>query len=303
MSSSLSQVSEYLNYITVEKGLSRNTIAAYRRDLKKFLDYLDLSNKSLSELSPDLVASYVAWLRGLNNQNKISESSIARSIVALRNFSQFTSKESNRVDPLRDVSPPRIPKRLPKALTVDQVLNLIEVSSGTSPMQLRDNALIELLYATGARISEIINLETKDLSHMQETMTVRLLGKGSKERIVPIGNYAKQSLENYLQNGRPQLERRIKSNWLFLNLRGAKLSRQSAWQIIQELAARAEIVEHVTPHSLRHSFATHLLDGGADIRVVQELLGHSSVTTTQIYTLITIDRLREGYASAHPRAK
>jgi integrase/recombinase XerD len=303
MANDLAAISEYLNFVTVEKGLSKNTVSAYRRDLIKFQDFLSFANRNLDELSPELAGEYLAWLRGANNQVRLSESSIARNIVTLRNLSAFIARENKSTDPLREYSPPRIPKRLPKALSVSDVLALIEVSQGSTPAQIRDAALIEVLYATGGRISEIVNLQVSDLSQIEESLTICLMGKGSKERLVPVGNFARAALEKYLSSARSSLLKSKGSNALFLNLQGNKLSRQSAWQIIQEGALKAGIEEHVTPHSLRHSFATHLLDGGADIRVVQELLGHASVTTTQIYTLVTIDRLRESYASAHPRAK
>ena len=303
MANDLAAISEYLNFVTVEKGLSKNTVSAYRRDLIKFQDFLGSVNRNLDQLSPELAGEYLAWLRGANNQVRLSESSIARNIVTLRNLSAFIARENKSTDPLREYSPPRIPKRLPKALSVSDVLALIEVSQGSTPVQIRDAALIEVLYATGGRISEIVNLQVSDLSQIEESLTIRLMGKGSKERLVPVGNFARAALEKYLSNARSSLLKNKGSNALFLNLQGNKLSRQSAWQIIQEGALKAGIEDHVTPHSLRHSFATHLLDGGADIRVVQELLGHASVTTTQIYTLVTIDRLRESYASAHPRAK
>ncbi len=303
MANDLVSISEYLNFVTVEKGLSKNTVSAYRRDLIKFLDFLKDANTNLDQLSPELAGEYVAWLRGLNNEKRLGESSIARNIVTLRNLSAFIARESKSTDPLKEYSPPRIPKRLPKALSVSDVLALINTTQGTSATQIRDSALIEVLYATGGRISEIVNLEVGDLSQIEESLTIRLMGKGGKERLVPVGNFARTALENYLTSARSSLLKKKSTNALFLNLQGNRLSRQSAWQIIQENAIKAGIEDHVTPHSLRHSFATHLLDGGADIRVVQELLGHASVTTTQIYTLVTIDRLRESYASAHPRAK
>jgi integrase/recombinase XerD len=193
---------------------------------------------------------------------------------------------------------------LPKALKIDEVISLLEASKlGDDVLSIRNNALIEILYATGGRISEIVELKLSDISEINETFTLKLSGKGGRERIVPIGIYARKSLERYLTAARPALLKNKKGEGVFLNSRGNALSRQSAWEVITNCAERAKIKSHVTPHAIRHSFATHLLDGGADIRVVQELLGHSSVTTTQIYTLVTIDKLRESYASSHPRAK
>ncbi|CAN2238546.1 XerD Site-specific recombinase XerD [actinobacterium SCGC AAA044-D11] len=294
-------IANYLNYAAIEKGLSRNTISAYRLDLAKFSQYLILENIALSDVSPECLDNFLATLRG---SGESAESSSARVIVTIRNFFKFLSSESKSINPLKDYSPPAIPKRLPKALLLEEVVRMIEASkSDQSSIALRDTALIEVLYATGGRVSEITSLSLDDISQLGETMTLKLLGKGSKERVVPVGNYARTSLENYLSNSRPNLVKSSRSLKVFLNTRGNSLSRQSAWEIVASAAERANLSVHVTPHSLRHSFATHLLDGGADIRVVQELLGHSSVTTTQIYTLVTIDKLRESYASAHPRAK
>ena len=294
-------IANYLNYAAIEKGLSRNTISAYRLDLAKFSQYLLGENIALSEVSPECLDNFLATLRG---SGESAESSSARVIVTIRNFFKFLSSENKSINPLKDYSPPAIPKRLPKALLLEEVVRMIEASkSDQSSIAVRDTALIETLYATGGRVSEITSLSLDDISQLGETMTLKLLGKGSKERVVPVGNYARTSLENYLSNSRPNLVKSSRSSKVFLNTRGNSLSRQSAWEIVASAAERANLSVHVTPHSLRHSFATHLLDGGADIRVVQELLGHSSVTTTQIYTLVTIDKLRESYASAHPRAK
>jgi integrase/recombinase XerD len=294
-------IANYLNYAAIEKGLSRNTISAYRLDLAKFSQYLLLEDIALSDVSPECLDNFLATLRG---SGESADSSSARVIVTIRNFFKFLSSENKSINPLKDYSPPAIPKRLPKALLLEEVVRMIEASkSDQSSIALRDTALIETLYATGGRVSEITSLSLDDISQLGETMTLKLLGKGSKERVVPVGNYARTSLENYLSNSRPNLVKSSRSSKVFLNTRGNSLSRQSAWEIVASAAERANLSVHVTPHSLRHSFATHLLDGGADIRVVQELLGHSSVTTTQIYTLVTIDKLRESYASAHPRAK
>ena len=209
-------------------------------------------------------------------------------------------------NPAANFKPPKIGKRLPKALTIDQVMSMLNIA-GTDLISSRDKALVELLYATGARVSELIDLNTLDISTFDSeagpTTTVKLKGKGGKERVVPIGSYAVAAVNDYLVRSRPTLLKVSTQKALFLNQRGGRLSRQSAWNLVAKAAERAGLSDQVTPHSMRHSFATHLLDGGADIRVVQELLGHSSVTTTQIYTLITIDHLRESYANAHPRSK
>lgn len=298
-------ISDYLSFASVEKGLSKNTIAAYRLDLNKFSTFLSENKYELSNVDVKVMDQFLAWLRtSSGDRSRSSESTNSRIVVTVRNLFKFISINSRSTNPIQTYSPPAIPKRLPKALKVDEVIELIEAAKfGDTPLSLRDSSLIEILYATGARISEITNLELSSVSQLSENLTIKLLGKGSKERLVPIGNFARLSLEDYLTRGRPALIGKRSNQKLFLNSRGNGLSRQSAWEIIAASAERAQISTHVTPHSLRHSFATHLLDGGADIRVVQELLGHSSVTTTQIYTLITIDKLRESYASSHPRAK
>lgn len=242
------------------------------------------------------------FISSLRNQN-LSDSTIARTVVTLRTLFRFLAKEGRTSDIAREVVPPKIPKRLPKALTVSEVAVLIE-SCGNDGVALRDRALIELLYATGARVSEIIALNIKDIERVESgTMTIRVFGKGRKERIVPVGRFAQEALDNYLVRIRPTLAKDLRSEALFLNQNGSRLSRQSAWGIVMSAATKANLDRKVSPHALRHSFATHLLDGGADIRVVQELLGHSSVTTTQIYTLVTIDKLRESYLTAHPRSR
>ena len=291
-------ITEYLNHLVVERALSANTVSAYRRDLGKFMEFILLN--SSEDFSEDLLSKFVAWLRG---NGQLSESSISRAVVTVRNFSAFRAKELGLIDPIRNFAPPKIQQRLPKALSYESILELIgNVGRDANPMALRDAALIELMYGTGSRITEVLDLKVGDLDINDDALMVRLTGKGNKQRVVPVGSYARASVDAYVARLRPTLLKAKRSDFLFLNSRGSRLSRQSAWKIISEAAERLKI-EGVSPHSLRHSFATHLLDGGADIRVVQELLGHSSVTTTQIYTLVTIDRLRENYSSAHPRAK
>jgi integrase/recombinase XerD len=295
--------SNYFNYLTVEKGLSKNTVSAYRRDLNRFQEYLKLTDKDFESIKGDDFPLYLAWLRGLNNdQFQMGESSIARNVVAVRNFYEYLAKEHGVFNPASQLHPPKIPKRLPKALSIANIDKFLQISR-VDKFALRDKALLEILYATGARVSEIVNLKIDDLSDTENYTAVKLTGKGGKQRVVPIGKFGKEAIAKYLDGSRPNLLK-VKSNkYLFLNGRGGGLTRQSAWNIVVAQAKAAGIVEDLTPHSLRHSFATHLLDGGADIRVVQELLGHSSVRTTQIYTLVTIDKLRESYASAHPRSK
>jgi len=300
-------LTDFFNYLSIEKGLSGNTTKAYRRDLERFFHYLSINQLNLAQVTAEELVGYLSWLRGRSNTEfTISESSIARNIISLRSYFTYLSKEHQCLNPTLNFYPPKIPKRLPKALTVKQIMSILEIS-GDDLISLRDRALLELLYATGGRVTEIINLNTTDISTIKnedsEIATVRVKGKGGKERVVPIGRFALSAINDYLTRSRPTLCKVLTQKALFLNQRGGRLTRQSAWSIVANRAARAGLAEVVTPHSMRHSFATHLLDGGADIRVVQELLGHASVTTTQIYTLITIDRLRESYASAHPRGK
>lgn len=293
----------YFNFLVVEKGLSKNTIAAYRRDLNKFDQYLVLSKKDLSSITAEDLPLYLAWLRGLNNdQFTMGESSIARNVVAVRNLFDFLAKEHGFTNIASNIHPPKIPKRLPKALSLENIDTFLKVTR-VDKFATRDKALLELLYATGGRVSEIVNLRVDDLQSTENYTAVRLTGKGGKQRVVPVGKFAQQAIQDYLERSRNDFVKVSSNKYLFLNGRGGALTRQSAWNIVTAQAKAAGITEEISPHSLRHSFATHLLDGGADIRVVQELLGHSSVTTTQIYTLITIDKLRESYAMAHPRSK
>ena len=300
-------LTDFFNYLSIEKGLASNTTDAYRRDLERFFHYLSINQLNLAQVTAEELVGYVSWLRGRSNTEfKIGESSIARNIISLRSYFTYLSREHQYSNPTLNFYPPKIPKRLPKALTVEQIMSILEIA-GDDLISLRDRALLELLYATGGRVTEIINLNTTDISTIEnedsEITTVRVKGKGGKERVVPIGSFGLTAVTDYLTRSRPTLSKVLTQKALFLNQRGGRLTRQSAWSIVANRAARAGLAEVVTPHSMRHSFATHLLDGGADIRVVQELLGHASVTTTQIYTLITIDRLRESYASAHPRSK
>ena len=300
-------LADFFNYVTIEKGLAANTVTAYKSDLERFFHYLSINNLSLEKINSEDLTMYVAWLRGMGNTDfKIGESSIARNVISLRSYFSYLSKEYKYHDPTSNFKPPKIPKRLPKALSIEQILSILNIA-GVDKISLRNKAMLELLYSTGARVSELINLNAADISTVtsdnQISTTVKLKGKGGKERVVPIGSFAVKAVNDYLTRSRPNLVKVSTQRALFLNQRGGRLSRQSAWNVVTANAQRAGVAEQVSPHSMRHSFATHLLDGGADIRVVQELLGHASVTTTQIYTLITIDRLRESYSSAHPRSK
>lgn len=290
----------FLNHCAVERGLSKNTIAAYRRDLAKLTQYLDSENLLVSQLKSSDLIKFLGILR----DSGLNDSSIARHIVAVRSFFGFLSKDQGVENIAKEINPPKIPKRLPKALSIGDI-ELIIAANGDDVAGIRNRALIEILYATGARVSEIVELNFGDISRSDGgTITIKVRGKGGKERLVPVGRFAQLALEQYLTRARPSMLKSTQQEALFLNeKRGTRLTRQSAWQIVMSAAEKAGIQRDISPHALRHSFATHLLDGGADIRVVQELLGHSSVTTTQIYTLVTIDKLRESYASAHPRSR
>ena len=300
-------LADFFNYLSIEKGLASNTITAYRHDLERFFHYLSINQLEFDQIKVDDLSLYVAWLRGMGNTEfKIGQSSIARNVISLRSYYNYLAKEHKLNNPAANFKPPKIAKRLPKALSIEQILSILNIA-GDDRISLRDKAMLELLYSTGARVSELINLNALDISttsnNGEVSTTVKLKGKGGKERVVPIGSYAVKAVNDYLTRSRPSLLKVSTQRSLFLNQRGGRLSRQSAWNVVAASAKRVGLTEQVTPHSMRHSFATHLLDGGADIRVVQELLGHASVTTTQIYTLITIDKLRESYASAHPRSR
>ncbi|WP_330231777.1 site-specific tyrosine recombinase XerD [Nocardia sp. NBC_00508] len=313
------ELDTYLDHLAVERGLAPNTLAAYRRDLGRYLDFLNGRGiGSLDQVGESDVAEFTVRLRsGEGPHPPLAASSVARALIAVRGWHRFAAAEGlTGTDVAHAVKPPTPGRRLPKALPYDQVLRLLEASGGGAaddrdaaagadggPRGLRDRALLEMLYSTGARISEMVGLDVDDLDTGERAVVLR--GKGGKHRVVPIGRPALAAVDAYLVRGRPMLVSRGKGNAgaLFLNARGARLSRQSAWQVLRTAAERAGIAAAVSPHTLRHSFATHLLDGGADVRVVQELLGHASVTTTQIYTLVTVNTLREVWATAHPRAR
>ncbi len=295
----------YLEHLTVERGLSANTLAAYRRDLARYAAYLAGAGlERPQDVDREQVAGFLAAIRtGEDGRAALTASSAARTVVAVRGFHRFLLLEGMASgDPASDVRPPSPPRRLPKAITVAEVERLLDAASAPdTPAGLRDRALLELLYGCGARISEAVGLDLDDLD--ADRGLVLLRGKGSKERLVPVGSFAVAAVHAYLVRARPELARRGRGvPAVFLNSRGGRLSRQSAWAVLHAAAERAGLAARVSPHTLRHSFATHLLEGGADVRVVQELLGHASVTTTQIYTKVTADTLREVYAAAHPRA-
>ncbi|MGO1317203.1 MAG: site-specific tyrosine recombinase XerD [Cellulomonadaceae bacterium] len=302
-------VAGYLDHLAIERGLSANTIAAYRRDLARAVAFLRAEQVwTVATIRSEHVEDFVLALRtGSDGRAALSASSTARALAAVRGWLRFCELEGEiEVDPAGALRPPALPKRLPKAISTDDVARILDAAgTGEGPGPLRDRALLELVYSTGARISEAVGLDLDDLDLTSAGAAVRLFGKGRKERIVPMGSYAVEAVQAYLVRARPALAARgAGTPAVFLNTRGARLSRQSAWAVLRSAAQRARIpgAEHVSPHTLRHSFATHLLAGGADVRVVQELLGHASVTTTQIYTMVTPDALREMYVAAHPRA-
>jgi len=301
------ELATYLAHVTVERGLSRHTVAAYRRDLTRYADYLTSSGvSSVADAKPSHVSSFAqAVSAGDDGRAALAPASAARTVVAVRGWHRFAVAEGWTPDDAAiDVKPRSAPNRLPKALSTDAVESLLEAAGvGEGVGSVRDKALLEVLYASGARVSEAVGLDVDDVSLEPGSEAVLLRGKGRKERVVPLGQFASEALNAYLVRARPALAAGGRGTpALFLNTRGGRLSRQSGWTIITAAAERAGI-EHVSPHTLRHSFATHLLRGGADIRVVQELLGHASVTTTQVYTLVTRDALREVYQTAHPRAR
>ncbi|UDM33418.1 site-specific tyrosine recombinase XerD [Mycobacterium ulcerans] len=304
------QLQGYLDHLAIERGVAANTLSSYRRDLRRYSKHLeDRGITDLAKVGEDDVSEFLVALRRGDPESGVlglSAVSAARALIAVRGLHRFAAAEGLAVlDVARAVRPPTPGRRLPKSLTIDEVLALLEGAGGDNPadgpLTLRNRALLELLYSTGSRISEAVGLDVDDID--TQARTVLLQGKGGKQRLVPVGRPAVQALDAYLVRGRPELARRGRGTpAIFLNARGGRLSRQSAWQVLQDAAERAGITSGVSPHMLRHSFATHLLEGGADVRVVQELLGHASVTTTQIYTLVTVHALREVWAGAHPRA-
>ena len=298
--------SSYLDQLRIERGLSSNSISAYARDLDKFEDFLRNTRKDFAKLIPQDLTDFEVSLKS----HGLALSSSNRTLSAVKGFYKYASLEFDVVNPTLEIVSAKIARKLPKALSVDEVTRLIESAKREGdPISFRDFAILELLYSSGARVSEIVGVNAADISISKtadgDVTVLKLRGKGSKERLVPLGKFAVSALEDYFTRTRPALAaKNTKSEAaLFLNSRGKRISRQSAWQIVLDAAVATGLEGRVSPHVFRHSYATHLLDGGADIRVVQELLGHSSVTTTQIYTLITIDKVRESYSTAHPRAK
>jgi integrase/recombinase XerD len=302
-------VSGFLDHLRIERGLAANSIAAYQRDLHKLTAYFETQSLNTDAITSDDIAAFEVSLKALD----LAPASINRIMSAVRTFYKYQNREYQVIDPTTDITHNKSARRLPKALTVAEVISLIDAGLREGDViSLRDHALLELLYSSGARVSEVVGINLSDFAKSdlsgEEITTLKIRGKGGKERIVPLGKFAVAAIDNYLVRTRPELAAKSGrkessiNGALFLNQKGTRISRQSAWQIVLTAAERAGITSKVSPHVFRHSYATHLLDGGADIRVVQELLGHASVTTTQIYTLITIDKIRESYSSAHPRA-
>jgi integrase/recombinase XerD len=301
---------EHDSWLTVERGLAANSLAAYRRDLRRYAAFLrERGEHDPTAVREDTVLAYVEDLKSAvddDGRPRYAPSSVARALVAVRSFHRFCLEEGFlAVDPSEEVGAPRVPLGIPKALTEDEVEALLGAVVGETARVLRDRAIVETLYATGVRISELVGLDRRDLD--LDDGLVRVLGKGSKERIVPVGRSARDALTAYLAGGRPQLARHDRSTRgggaVILNVRGGRLSRQSCWKIVRTAGERAGLAARLSPHVLRHSCATHMLERGADIRVVQELLGHASLSTTQVYTKVSPERLRAVYEAAHPRAR
>ena len=298
--------SSFIDHLRIERGLSENSLLSYARDLRYFIEFLQNSGVDVVGVTSTTLSEFEVWLKDRN----LAISSINRTNSAVKSFLIYCAREYDLNLPTGEITSHKVARKLPKALTIDEVAQLIDSARSLSnSSSLRDVALLELLYSTGGRVSEIIGINMSDLAKVESEneiiQTIKLRGKGSKERIVPIGSFALTALDNYLIRVRPELLAKGVRNEsaFFLNSRGGRLSRQSAWNIVLHAAKACGLEGKVSPHVFRHSYATHLLDGGADIRVVQELLGHSSVTTTQIYTLVTIDKIRQSYSSAHPRAR
>ena len=289
----------WLDHLAVERGLSANTLSNYRRDVDRYVTWLESAGKTdLNSVTASDLEDYVADLR----RGGLAASSAGRALVVARGLHKFATVEGAvAADVAAGVSPPKAGEKLPDTLSIEEVGLLLDACPTDTPADLRDKALLEVLYATGARVSEVLGLVVDDVVGLDDGTFIKVTGKGNKQRIVPVGSAARDAVEAYLVRGRPALSKG-KTHALFLNKRGGALSRQSAWTVIKEAAGRAGVDKHISPHTLRHSFATHLLEGGADVRTVQELLGHASVTTTQIYTHVTPENLREVWRTAHPRS-
>ncbi|WP_409289080.1 site-specific tyrosine recombinase XerD [Peribacillus sp. SCS-37] len=293
------QIKDFLHFLTVEKGLSKNTTVSYERDLKSYMKYL-VNVEQIGDWNDCQRANIVHFLSFLKGQGKSSKT-LARHVASIRSFHQFLLREKvSGHDPSVHIESPQLERSLPKVLSMEEVEALLGAPETNSPLGLRDKAMLEVLYATGMRVSELISLELTDVH--TDMGFVRCVGKGSKERIIPIGQAALSAIEDYLNKGRDALMKKNRNDFLFLNHHGNRLTRQGYWKILKKLAEEARIEKELTPHTLRHSFATHLLMNGADLRAVQEMLGHADISTTQIYTHVTNVRLKEVYTKFHPRA-
>lgn len=325
------EIEDYLTHLRIERGSAANTLSSYRNDLLRYGAFLlEREITALRAIDETLIADFLQRLStGDDGGSALSQRSMARVLASVRGAHRYWAGEGRTThDPAKHVAAPKPRQSLPKALSVDEVTRLLDAPSPDTELGRRDRALLEFLYATGARITEAVSLDVDDIHEIRAApigaaaagpgtsagpggtdglVIVRVTGKGDKQRMVPVGRYAQQAINDYLTAGRPGLAarigRRAPSPGLFLNKLGGRLSRQSAWTVLQTHAAAAEITQEVSPHTLRHSCATHLLEGGAGIRLVQEMLGHASVTTTQIYTKVTAEALQESYATAHPRAR
>lgn len=290
-------IHEFITYLSVERGLATNTLESYGRDLRQYSEYLEADSETLDAVSRSTVVAYLLHLQG---QGKAT-ATIARRLAALKAFYQFLLRERRiNQDPTANLESPKLEKRLPKVLTVREVERLLAQPDPAQPAGMRDRAMLELLYATGIRVSELVSLSVVDVN--LEMGYIRCSGKGAKERIVPLGSLAIQSCREYLERARGRLVKHESEEALFVNHHGHRLTRQGFWKIVKKYADDAKIEKEITPHTLRHSFATHLLENGADLRSVQEMLGHADISTTQIYTHVTKGRLKEVYARTHPRA-
>ena len=296
----------YLEHLTVERGLADNTLAAYRRDLERYVGFLGARRiEDLADVDAKTIRAFIASVSASTHGpdgEPYRATTVSRMLSTVRTFHRFAVREGLVTDdPTAGVVRPRLPRALPHPLTVEEVTAIVEAPGDATPVATRDRAILELLYGAGLRISELVGLDVDDLD--LDDAAVRVFGKGSKERLVPIGRIARDAVAAYLTRGRPALATGRSRAALFLNTRGGRLTRQSCSRLLDAHRTRAGITRVVTPHDLRHSFATHLLEGGADVRVVQELLGHASVATTQVYTLVTTEHLRAAYYTAHPRAR
>lgn len=291
-------IEEYLDYLGVERGLAANTLESYGRDLRQFVAYIRSQRvTALESLDRNQILLY---LDGLKKQGK-STATVSRNLASIRSFFRFLNREGKvELDPAAQLDTPRVEKRLPKVLSLQEVESLLYLPDTSTPSGLRDRAMFEVLYATGIRVTELVSLNLSDAN--LEAGFIKCLGKGSKERIVPLGSVAVKALQTYISSGRPRLVRTREMRSLFVNHHGRQLTRQGFWKLLKKYAKNAGIESNITPHTLRHSFATHLLENGADLRAVQEMLGHADIGTTQIYTHVTKSRLREIYDKAHPRA-